>query len=74
MSAFLGMLFITACEFTAGVLENLMLGWRVWDYTERPFNLLGQICPLFSALWFLLSFAATFLCAAMQRSYHPNGA
>jgi uncharacterized membrane protein len=24
---------------------------NVWDYSDMPFNLLGQICPSFSLLW-----------------------
>ena len=46
---------ITAVEFITGCIVNIWLGWQVWDYHEAPFNLLGQICLLFSFLWFLLS-------------------
>lgn len=48
-------LIITAVEFLTGCTVNLLLGWRVWDYSNRPFNLLGQICLWFSLLWFGLS-------------------
>ena len=36
-----------------GVVVNLWYGWHVWDYSREPGNLLGQICPLFSFIWFL---------------------
>ena len=36
------------------VLLNLWLGLGVWDYSELPGNVLGQICPAFGLLWFLL--------------------
>jgi len=36
------------------VLVNMRLGWGVWDYSEMPGNVLGQICPTFSAIWFVL--------------------
>ena len=46
---------ITLIEFLAGCVLNLWLGWQIWDYRSVPFNLLGQIAPLFSFFWFLLS-------------------
>lgn len=46
---------ITSLEFLTGCVVNLGLGWNVWSYSDQPLNLLGQICPGFSALWFLLS-------------------
>jgi len=45
---------ITAVEFVVGVVVNLWQKWNVWDYSAMPFNLLGQICALYSFLWFLL--------------------
>lgn len=46
---------VTAVEFVAGCIVNLRLGWDVWDYSDMPLNLMGQICPLFSFFWLLLS-------------------
>ena len=51
----IGALVITALEFTCGCIVNLWLGWHVWDYSNMPFNLLGQICLPFTAIWFFLS-------------------
>ncbi len=45
---------ITFYEFCVGILVNLRLGWQVWDYSDMPGNILGQICPTFSAIWFFL--------------------
>ena len=50
-----------------GVVCNLALGWRVWDYSLLWGNLWGQICPLYSSLWFLLCipvFGSLSLCRA----------
>lgn len=47
--------FITVTEFLVGVLVNGVLGMNVWDYSKEKGNILGQICPRFSAAWFLLS-------------------
>ena len=46
---------ITAAEFSVGCIVNLWLGWNVWDYSDWRFDLLGQICLPFSALWFFLT-------------------
>ena len=51
----IGSAVITAAEFIVGCIVNLQLRWDVWDYSSLPFNLLGQICPLYTGLWFLLS-------------------
>ena len=46
---------ITAVEFVSGLILNIGLGWDVWSYADRPMNIMGQICPLFSLYWVLLS-------------------
>ena len=30
------------------------LGLGVWDYSNQPGNVLGQICPAFGLLWFFI--------------------
>ncbi len=45
---------ITSVEFSVGCLVNLVLKWNVWDYSGMHFNILGQVCLLYSGLWFLL--------------------
>lgn len=52
---------ITLIEFLSGVLINLVLGWRVWDYSNMPLNILGQVCLPFTLAWFALSFVAIVL-------------
>ena len=59
---------ITAVEFAAGVVVNLVFRLDVWDYSDLPFNLLGQICPFFSMLWFLICIPAFFL-GSLIRQY-----
>lgn len=46
---------ITVLEFVTGCIVNLWLGWQIWDYSELPFNLMGQICLYFFLLWILFS-------------------
>lgn len=57
----LSALIITAVEFITGVIVNLWMGLGVWDYSYLPYNLKGQICLLFTNLWFLLSAPALLL-------------
>ena len=51
-------LIITVLEFVTGLIVNLWLGLGVWDYSNMPFNLMGQICLFFSLLWLLVTCSA----------------
>ncbi len=53
-----GSVIITLLEFLTGCIVNIWLGWNIWDYSNDPYNLLGQICAKNSFYWFLLSAAA----------------
>lgn len=52
---------ITFVEFTTGLVVNIWLKANVWDYSELPYNFMGQICLLYSILWFFLSLPAILL-------------
>lgn len=52
---------VTPLEFVTGCIVNLWLGWNVWDYSDMPLNLLGQICLPFSLVWVAVSIAAVVL-------------
>ena len=54
IKSFAGCLIITAAEFAVGVGVNILLGWDVWDYSDKAFNLMGQICLSASVMWFAL--------------------
>lgn len=51
----IGCAIITALEFATGCVVNLWLGLNVWDYSQKPFNLLGQISLGSSVAWYFLS-------------------
>lgn len=42
---------VTALEFLTGMIFNVWLGMEMWDYSNLPFNIFGQICPQFVLLW-----------------------
>lgn len=68
-----GCAIITALEFAVGCVVNRGLNMQVWDYSDEKYNVLGQICPLFSALWFLLCIPATLLSFFLRRRLGKNG-
>ena len=51
----IGSIIITILELITGCIVNLWLGWNVWNYSNLPLNLLGQICLPFSILWYFIS-------------------
>ena len=51
----LGSISVTLVELIFGLIFNVFLGQKVWDYSRMPFNLAGQICLPFSVLWGILS-------------------
>lgn len=51
----IGACMVTVLEFITGCIVNICLGWNVWDYSNMPLNILGQVCLPFSLLWILLS-------------------
>lgn len=48
---------ISLAELAAGLMVNRQ--FQVWNYSELPLNLWGQICPIFSLLWGVVSLLAT---------------
>ena len=54
----LGGTVITGVEFLSGVVLNRWLELGIWDYSDLPFHVLGQICLPFWVLWCFLAVAA----------------
>lgn len=50
-----GAIIVTVLEFVTGCIVNLWLGWDVWDYSNLPFNVLGQVCLFFTLAWFFIT-------------------
>ena len=71
-------IFVTACEFITGIFVNKIMGWAVWDYTDQPFQLMGQICLPFAIIFsglcvlgiFLSSYLLHFLYGEEQPHFH----
>ena len=62
-----GAALVTALELITGLIVNRWLGWGVWDYSDMPLNLWGQVCLPFAVAWFFLSALAVWLENALHR-------
>lgn len=58
MQMIMGALIITSAEFVCGVIVNIGFKMEVWDYSNLPFNIMGQVCLLFLCIWFVFSLPA----------------
>lgn len=51
----IGTIIILAIEFVSGVILNIWLKLKIWDYSETWGNVMGQICVAYGFLWFILT-------------------
>lgn len=68
--ALAGTAILTLVELVAGCIVNLIFRMGVWDYSSHAGNLLGQICPFYCMLWFLLCISVMPLSRLIH--YHMN--
>ena len=66
--SFIGSTIITAVEFISGCIINKIFKLNVWDYSKDKFNIMGQICLLYSFLWFLLCIPLVYLCRYINKN------
>lgn len=57
----IGTFVIDSLELLSGYIVNIKLGWNVWDYSDRFWNLEGQVCLFNTCCWFVLSAVAIVL-------------
>lgn len=62
----LGSFIITFAEFIFGLIVNVIFNLKVWDYSMLPLNIMGQVCPLFTGAWFMLSLPAVLVEEAIR--------
>lgn len=52
---------VTFLELIFGLILNIYLKLDIWNYSNLPFNFMGQICLYFSIAWIFLSLIAIVL-------------
>lgn len=50
----IGDLVVTFLELIAGFILNIQMGLNIWDYSNVPLNVCGQICVPYMFLWLFL--------------------
>lgn len=55
LQSLIGTSIVLVLEFAFGCVLNLWLGLNIWDYSDMPFNILGQVCLSFALAWFFLT-------------------
>lgn len=65
----IGTIVLTLFEFITGCIVNIYFGLNIWDYSNLPFNILGQICPQFCLLWGIVVFVSIFLDDAIRSMF-----
>lgn len=70
-----GSAIITGVEFAIGIVFNDWLGCQVWDYSNMPLNIMGQVCLPYSLLWCGLTLPVMALCNLCNRAdlFDPVG-
>lgn len=61
MQCVIGAVIVTVAELLAGIILNIWLDLAIWDYSQLPGNILGQVCPQFALAWCGLSLVAILL-------------
>lgn len=52
---------ITTIEFFVGFIFNIVLKQNIWNYSNMPLNIYGQICLIYSFLWGFLGLFIDYL-------------
>lgn len=55
IQSIIGGCIITGIEFITGLIANIQFNMGIWDYSNLPLNVMGQICLPFTFIWILLS-------------------
>lgn len=61
---------ITIVELIFGIIFNIIFKMDVWDYSDEPLNLLGQICLSYFFIWYFLSLFLNYCYNTVNRLTH----
>lgn len=71
--ALIGAFIITSVELVFGCVLNYWLKMDIWDYSDKRFNFMGQICLMYTFLWGLLSIPVSVLCIRLKDMFNRVG-
>ena len=54
--------FVVSGEFITGIVVNKIMRWNVWDYSQMPLNIFGQICLPFAIIFCCFCYIGIYLC------------
>ena len=66
----IGAAVITIVELIVGCIVNIWLGYNIWDYSDQKWNVMGQICPLYTLFWCILSIPVSQICIWLNLFYN----
>ena len=61
-----GSFIITGVELATGLVVNVMMKKKVWDYSDLPFNIKGQVWLPFTVIWGLITIPALMICKLLK--------
>lgn len=61
LQSIISTIIVLIIEFVSGYYFNIIQGLNIWDYSDKPFNIMGQICLPYAFLWFLLSIVCIYV-------------
>ena len=65
-------LIITELEYISGEILNVYLGLNIWDYSQMPLNVDGQVCLPASLLWMVIGLIAVVLDDFIRAKLDPE--
>lgn len=67
LQVLIGTFIILALELSSGLFALHVLGVRMWDYRNMPWNMFeGLLCPQFALIWMVLTLAIIVLADAIN--------
>lgn len=66
-------LIITELEYISGEILNVYLGLNIWDYSDMPFNVDGQVCLPASILWMFVGLIAVVIDDYIRAKFNIDG-
>lgn len=69
MRCIIATLIITSFEFLVGYIVNIVFNLNVWNYSDMPYNVKGQICLGFSTIWLIFGIPMTLLSDVLRKFF-----